>query len=245
MAFRLSSYSRLFRVSRAHRLAAIIAASLVSLCHIAHAETIKSALARAYAGNPDLNQQRANVLARDEDVSKAEGGRRPKLNASLNGGPQFNRLREPAGRNSSNQRVYSTEHVIGEPRAAGVGVTQTLFDGWRTDNSIQQAEAGVFAARETMRLTEQSTLQNGATAYMNVLRDTAVVSLRKSNIAVLEEQLRVTRDRAALGDTTMTDVAQAQAALAHAQTESVLCSNRHHGLTAVANSPKVFSLCAF
>ncbi|TDX60945.1 outer membrane protein [Methylosinus sp. sav-2] len=209
--------------SRAFHLATVAAVSIFSLCpsasRIARAETMKSSLARAYLGNPDLNQQRANVSARNEDVAKAAGGMRPKLNASVNGGPQFNRLRQPAGRNSSNERVYSTEHVIGEPRAASFGLTQTLFDGWRTDNSIRQAEANVFAARETTCLTEQATLLNGATAYMNVLRDTAIVSLRKSNIAVLEEQLRVTRDRAELGDTTLTDVAQALAAVAHARTE--------------------------
>ena len=43
--------------------------------------------------------------------------------------------------------------------------------------AVRQAEAGVDAARATMRLTEQATLQNGATAYMNVLRDTAVLPI--------------------------------------------------------------------
>lgn len=185
----------------------------------ARAETMESALAKAYAGNPDLNQQRANVWARDEDVAKAAGGMRPKLNASVNGGPQFNRLRQPAGRNGFNERLYSTEQTIGEPRAAGFVLSQPLFDGWRTDNSVRQAESGVFAARATMRLTEQTTLQNAATAYMNVLRDTAVLGLRKNNIAVLKEQLRVTRHRQQLGELSLTDVAQAQAALAHAEME--------------------------
>ncbi|PWB84600.1 MAG: channel protein TolC [Methylocystaceae bacterium] len=185
----------------------------------ARAETLASALSRAYLGNPDLNQQRANVIARDEDVPKAAGGMRPKLNASVNGGGQFNRLRQPAGRDRNNARVYSGEQVMGEPHGAALGVTQPLFDGWRTDNSIRQAEAGVFAAQATMRLTEQATLQNGATAYMNVFRDKAVLSLKKNNLAVLEAQLRVARDRHRLGDVTFTDVAQAQAALARAQTE--------------------------
>lgn len=185
----------------------------------AWSETMESALAKAYVGNPDLNQQRANVWARDEDVAKAAGGMRPKLNASVNGGPQFNRLRQPAGRNNFNERLYNTEQTIGEPRAAGFVLSQPLFDGWRTDNSVRQAESGVFAARATMRLTEQTTLQSAATAYMNVLRDTAVRGLRKNNIAVLKEQLRVTRHRQELGELSFTDVAQAQAALAHAEME--------------------------
>ena len=54
---------------------------------------------------------------------------------------------------------------------------------------------------------------------MNVLRDTAVVSLRNKNILVLVEQLRVTRDRQQFGEVTMTDVAQAEAALAQARSD--------------------------
>ena len=70
-----------------------------------------------------------------------------------------------------------------------------------------------------MRLTEQAILQNGATAYMNVLRDTAVMNLRKNNIAVLEQQLKQTRDRFQVGEVTRTDVAQAEASLAQARSE--------------------------
>ncbi|MGJ0392922.1 MAG: TolC family outer membrane protein, partial [Methylocystis sp.] len=44
----------------------------------AFAESIRSALARAYAGNPDLNQSRASVRARDEETPKALAGMRPK-----------------------------------------------------------------------------------------------------------------------------------------------------------------------
>ena len=79
---------------------------------------------------------------------------------------------------------------------------------------MRQAESSIFGARETLRNTEQSVLLNGATAYMNVLRDTAILDLRKNNIIVLEEQLRQTRDRFIVGEVTRTDVAQAESSLA-------------------------------
>ncbi|MBI1869086.1 MAG: TolC family outer membrane protein [Methylocystis sp.] len=185
----------------------------------ARAETMFSALARAYDGNPDLNQQRANVRARDEDAPKAAAGMRPKASASLNGGPQNSRIRLPAGRDPLGRRSFSTDQFLGEPRGAIFNLTQTLYDGGRTGNLVRQAESGVFAARATMRLAEQTTLQNGATAYMNVLRDTAVLALRKNNIAVLEQQLRQTRDRFDVGEVTRTDVAQSEASLAQARSE--------------------------
>jgi outer membrane protein len=183
------------------------------------AETMPSALVRAYVSNPDLNQQRANVRVRDEDVPKAAAGMRPKASVSINGGPQFSRIRQPAGRDESGARIYSSVQMLGQPRGATAGVSQVVFDGWRTENSIRQAESGIFAARANARLAEQTTLLNAVTAYMNVLRDTAVLRLRKNNIAVLDEQLRVTRDRYEFGEVTNTDVAQARASLAKARTE--------------------------
>ena len=44
------------------------------------AETLESALARAYGNNPDLNAQRASVRATDETVPQAKSGYRPQIN---------------------------------------------------------------------------------------------------------------------------------------------------------------------
>ena len=74
------------------------------------------------------------------------------------------------------------------PSGAGLQVDQTLFNGFRTDNTVRQAESQVFGSRETLRNTEQSILFNGAQAYMNVLRDTALLELQRNNVEVLEEQ---------------------------------------------------------
>ncbi len=103
------------------------------------------------------------------------------------------------------------------PRGAGITVSQTLFDGLRTTNNIKSAESNVFASRENLRNVEQSVLQSGAQNYMDVLRDTAILDLRNSNIKVLDEQLRQTQDRFKVGEVTRTDVAQAEASLAGAR----------------------------
>ena len=58
-------------------------------------------------------------------------------------------------------------------------------------------------------MTEQTVLLNAATAYMNLLRDTAILDLQRRNVEVLQEQLRQTRDRFNVGEVTRTDVAQA------------------------------------
>ncbi len=212
-------------ILRPPALARRIALSLIVLwagSGSAFGETLLSALARAYGGNPDLNQSRASVRVRDEDAPKALSGLRPKASVAASGGPQFANIKIPFG-GSGGQASGSSggfgRQYTGYPRGATLNVSQTIFDGGRTENSVRQAESGVYAARATLRLTEQAILQNGATAYMNVLRDTAVLALRKSNIAVLGEQLRQTRDRFQVGEVTRTDVAQAEASLAQARSE--------------------------
>jgi outer membrane protein len=68
-----------------------------------------------------------------------------------------------------------------------------------------------------LRNTEQTVLLSALTDYMNTLRDTAILELDRSNVDVLQEQLRQTRDRFNVGEVTRTDVAQAEASLAGAQ----------------------------
>ena len=52
------------------------------------AETMQSALGRAYTGNPQLNAQRANVRATDENVPQALSGYRPKVGVTATLGEQ-------------------------------------------------------------------------------------------------------------------------------------------------------------
>ena len=193
------------------KLTALVGAACLSLSSLAHAETISGALSRAYSGNPDINQQRASVRASDENVPRAMSGYRPRVTATADAGRQWTE--------SDIHGVPKTIKTVSNPRGVGLSVTQNLWNGNRTENGVRQAESGVFAARETMRQTEQTVLQNGATAYMNVLRDTAILNLRKNNISVIEEQLRQTRNRFQVGEVTRTDVAQAEASLAQARSD--------------------------
>ncbi len=119
------------------------------------AETLLSALARAYSGNPDLNQSRASVRARDEEAPKALAGARPKASIQASAGPQYGNLRIPAGRSATGQRQFTGQEFVGYPRGATLNISQNISDGGRTENSLRQAESNVFAARATMRLTEQ------------------------------------------------------------------------------------------
>jgi outer membrane protein len=195
----------------------VTALSTLAFCPLsASAETLESALARAYSGNPNLDAQRAAVRATDENVPIALSGFRPNIGLSASAGANYATGEAGSILSAGNTGTYRQGLF---PRSVGLQVSQNLFNGFRTANSTRQAESQVLGARETLRTTEQTTLYNGAQAYMNVLRDTAILDLQRNNVEVLEEQLRQTRDRFNVGEVTRTDVAQAESRLAASRSQ--------------------------
>ncbi|MDO9425585.1 MAG: channel protein TolC, partial [Methylobacterium sp.] len=63
------------------RCVAIVALALAA-AHPAKAETLESALSRAYAANPTLNSNRAALRGVDENVAQAKSGYRPTVSGS-------------------------------------------------------------------------------------------------------------------------------------------------------------------
>jgi outer membrane protein len=185
------------------------------------AETISGALTKAYLTSPDINTQRAAVRVADENVPKANAGYLPTVEATANIGIERALISESGAGGASADATGVTSGgattAFVRPRGYGVTANETVFNGNRTLNSIRQAESQVFGAREQLRNTEQNTLLSGLTAYMDVLEDTAILSLDNNNVDVLKEQLRETRDRFTVGEVTRTDVAQAEASLAQGQ----------------------------
>lgn len=179
------------------------------------AETISGALAKAYVFNPELNAARAGTRAIDENVARAMSGYRPSINAAADAG-MLNTERDP-NRTGTPSRT--------NPRGYGVTIQQNIWNGNRTINSVRQADSQVLQSREQMRQTEQNLLNNAAAAYMNVLRDTAIVNLRRNNVEVLEQQLRQTTERFNVGEVTRTDVAQSEAALAQGRSEAFVAQS--------------------
>ena len=169
----------------------------------ARAETLNGALAAAYKFNPRLDAARAIQRATDEEVPRALSGYRPSVTGSADTSYEKQTTRPTgAGVNSTTES---------NPRGYEIGAVQPIFRGFRTKNAVSAAEATVRAGWEALRTTEASVLLEGVTAYMDVVRDQAILTLRENNVTVLTRDLKATQDRFAVGEVTRTDVAQAQA----------------------------------
>jgi outer membrane protein len=184
------------------------------------ADTIEAALVRAYQNNPQLNAQRASVRSTDENVPQALSGYRPKVALTASAGYQYTDTNLTSG--GSPTAIVRTEiHGANAPRAAGLTISQTLYNGNQTANKTRAAESQVSGAREGLRVLDEAVLLSAATVYMDYLRDSAIVEVQKSNVRVLEQTLKQTRDRFNVGEVTRTDVAQAEAQLAAGKTQEL------------------------
>ncbi|MBE7185042.1 MAG: TolC family outer membrane protein [Methylobacterium mesophilicum] len=179
-------------------LAGFLASAFVMAPGAAGAETILGALAKAYQFNSTLNSSRAGVRVTDENVAIAKSGYRPTVAATGSG------------------NYVSQEGIRISTFSFGVQINQTLFDGLQTRNNVRAAESRVYASNESLRNTEQNTLFNAASAYMDVIRDRQIAALTEQNLAFLSEQVRAAQSRFDVGEGTRTDVAQADASRASA-----------------------------
>jgi outer membrane protein len=168
----------------------------------ASAETLKEALNSAYKFNPRLDAARALTRATDEEVPRALSGYRPSIVGSAD---------TTYEKETTKSSILPGKTTETNPRGYAIGLTQPLFRGFRTKNAVSLAEATVRAGWEALRITESSVLLEGVTAYLDVVRDQAIVTLRENNVTVLTRDLSATRERFKVGDVTKTDVAQAEA----------------------------------
>jgi outer membrane protein len=200
---RMSTRSRLMRSACMSAVAALVLG--FSAC--ARAETMSEALASAYASNPQLNAQRAETRATDENLPAARGSFLPTVTAQGNYGV----LQQDILNTTQKSRTFTF------PKGGALVVNWTIFNGFRGVNGVNQAEAQIHQSREALRNIELTVLSASATAYMNVLRDIAIVDLRENYVRIMDNQVKMTEERLKGGDATLTDLYQAQTAVAQAR----------------------------
>ncbi|MBB4642399.1 TolC family outer membrane protein [Rhizorhapis suberifaciens] len=195
----------------------------------APAETLQEALAKAYRTNPTLTGARAGQRANDENVpiERSEG------------------LPDIGGVGSYTENVKRSENSFNSPRRlvqGGVTLTVPIYRGGGVANRVKAAKARVLAGQADLRGTEASVFSSVVAAYMDVIRDGAIVGLNQANVRALDVNLEATRDRFEVGDLTRTDIAQSESRLAVARSdlraaEAQLISSRENYIRLVGNPP--------
>ncbi len=193
-------------------------AALLLAAPVSKAESLKDALTAAYLFNPTLKAARARLRAADNGVALAKAGYRPRIGVVATAGRADTRNRWQGDPALVDDPVFSGTGPT-TPRTLAIAFRQNIFDGFRTHNAVKGAEAIVEAGREDLRGAEQSVLLNAATAYAHVVRDQAIVNLRRKAVRKYARQLETVREQFQAGAISQTDVFQTQTVLASAEAD--------------------------
>ena len=167
----------------------------------AWADTLREALVSTYRTNPTITGQREALRATDANVAIARAAGRPQISGTVG----FNRDLTRTG--------VLNVGAKGPDLSVGADLSYPLFNGGSVKNSVRAAKTRVEAGRATLRAVEGDVFTEAVAAYMDVIRDRAIVELNANNVRVLATNLDATRDRFEIGDLTRTDVAQSEARL--------------------------------
>lgn len=199
----------------------------------AQAETLADALVSAYNHSGLLEQNRALLRAADEDVAAAGAALQPIVNWSAQAQHSFG---SSTTNNFSNSLTNTNVSLT-------LSAQLLLYDFGSSRASIESARETVFATRAQLISIEQQILLRAVNAYLNVRSNSETVALRLNNVRLLTQELRAANDRFEVGEVTRTDVAQAEARLAQANSglataQGDLLQAREEYANAVGHHPK-------
>jgi outer membrane protein len=161
-----------------------------------------------YQQHPDLKAARARFKADYERIIQAYGGTRPNINLNAN-----IQSVETEGNFFGPTRTNPTE------KNWGAQIKQPLFRGFSTYADIQSAQHFVLGQFYQLQSIEQNILQQAITQIYETVTSGYLVQANQQNLALLEEQDRVTKARFDVGEISRTDTAQATAALESARAD--------------------------
>lgn len=170
------------------------------------AESLADALRTTYQNSGLLDQNRALLRAADEDVAQSLAALRPVITWQT-------------------QAVYASTAGTGQSLSddlsgsISVSASLLLYDGGAGDLATQAQKELVLQTRQGLVQVEQQVLFRTVAAYMEVRRASEFLALRRSNVGLIDQELRAARDRFEVGEVTRTDVALAEARRAAARSE--------------------------
>jgi outer membrane protein len=180
----------------------------------ARAETIASALSKAYVGNPQLKADQARQRATDEQVPQAKSGWRPTVTTNSDIRKSYRGHRSFVKGSVEGTAYRKSDFLDG---GIDINLSQPVFDGFRSENALREADATVLAGNQNLLAVEQQVLLDGAIAFMDVIRDRQIANYRRESLKNFAEQVRAATARFDVGEVTRTDVAQANARAAEAR----------------------------
>ncbi len=175
------------------------------------AVTLYDALNQTYKNNIQLNAERENIKASEEDINISKADYKPSL--TLSGSKSLeetNKLTNQSGGDASVNDV--------DPFTTSIKLEQTILDYGR-DLTYEKNLIGLDLAKAKLIKKEQDILHSAIEAYTNLILAREKLNINKKNLNLLKRQVETDKIRLDRGQITITDLSQSESSLAGAKAQ--------------------------
>ncbi|MBD1134268.1 TolC family outer membrane protein [Pelagibacterales bacterium SAG-MED48] len=175
------------------------------------AVTLYDALNQTYQNNIQLNAERENIKASEEDINISKADYKPTL--TLSGSKSVentNKLTNQSGGDASSNDA--------DPLTTSIKLEQTILDYGR-DLSLEKSLIGLDLAKAKLIKKEQDILHSAIEVFTNLILAREKLTINRKNLNLLNRQLENDKIRLDRGQITITDLAQTESSLAGAQAQ--------------------------
>ncbi len=177
----------------------------------AYSVTLYDALNQTYKNNIQLNAERENIKASEEDVNISKADYKPSL--TLSGSKSIedtNKLTNQSGGDATISDV--------DPFTTSIKLEQTILDFGR-DITLQKNITALDLAKAKLVKKEQDILHKAIDAFTNLILARETLDINSKNLNLLIRQVENDKIRRDRGQITNTDLAQSESSLAGAQAQ--------------------------
>ena len=181
------------------------------------AETLNSALKRAYNTNPELNAERESLNISEQELKVSKSSYLPTV--TLEGSRSQEDTDKLTNRDGSDATISDVD-----PKTKSVTITQTLIDFGR-GAELAKSKIGIDLAKAKLLKKEQEILYKAADAYTGLISAREKFAINSSNVDLLERQVETDKIRLERGNISLSDVAQSESSLAGARANLIQAQN--------------------
>jgi outer membrane protein len=175
------------------------------------AVTLYDALNQTYQNNIQLNAERQNIKASEEDINISKANFKPTI--TLSGSQSIentNKLTNQSGGDASSSDV--------NPLTASIKLEQKIYDYGRS-LELEKNITALDLAKAKLIKKEQEVLHSAIDAYSNLILAREKLNINRKNLNLLRRQVENDKIRLDRGRITITDLAQSESSFAGAQAQ--------------------------
>ena len=176
-----------------------------------NAVSLYQALNDTFKNNTQLNAERKNINAAEEDINISKADYMPSL--SLSGSKSFENTNELTTQSGTDTSIDDVN-----PLSSSIKLEQKLFDQGR-DFTHQKNIVGLELAKAKLLKKEQDILYSAIDAFTGLILASEKLNITRRNLNLLIRQVETDKVRLDRGQITITDLSQSESSLAGAQAQ--------------------------